>query len=178
MAKRGRKKINPKSTRKQPRENDLTGLYVLQNDGRIKRAPYVGPPTEQERRIIYSYACYGATDQDIRTIMGMSNETLYKYFYDELKEGRAQANSKIAQRLYQIAVGRDEMKNDNGQIVQEPKTPNLSALIFLAKVRLGWNEVQVIESKEIKTSVQIYIPDNGMKADVIEIEDESENNGN
>ena len=136
-------------------------IRELKMNATERRPHWSGPPTEQERKIIYSYACYGATDEDIRTIMGMSNESLYRYFSEELHEGRSNARSKIAQRLYQIAIGFEEVKDDEGNVVKEAKKPNLSALIFLAKTRLGWKETQIIESNEIKTSVQIFIPHNG-----------------
>lgn len=154
-----------------PKEAPLDPLTTPKPNVSHRRAGrYHGQPTDQERQIIYSYACYGASDEDIRTIMGMANETLYRHFSEELKEGRATAKSKIAQRLYQIAIGKDEMKNDKGEVIQEARKPNLSALIFLAKTRLGWREVQVIESNEIKTNVQIYIPDNGMKSEIVDAE--------
>lgn len=127
-------------------------------------------PTEQEKKIVYSYAVYGGTDEDIAEIMGMNRKTLVKYFSEQLNSGRASAKNKIAQRIYMIAVGKDEIKNpDTGKVESKEVKPNLSALIFLAKVRLGWRETQFIESTvDMKPQgVQIYLPDNGMKAEKV-----------
>src|SRR5690606_30686622 len=141
--------------------NDLADPIKDLQDHKMDRRPvWSGPPTDQERKIVYSYSCYGATDEDICTVLRMGITSLHKYLSEELKEGRANAKSKNAQRLYQIAVGADEMKNDKGEVIRKERRPNLSALIFLAKTRLGWKETQIIESNELKTSVQIFIPHN------------------
>lgn len=136
-------------------------LDVFRQNNRETRKAWQGPPTDQERQIIYSYACYGATDEDICTVMRMGTTSMYKYFGEELRQGRANAKSKIAQRLYQLAIGAEEVKNEQGEVVKKGRPPNLSALIFLAKIRLGWRETQVIETKETKTNIQIVIPHNG-----------------
>lgn len=125
-------------------------------------------PTEKDRKIVYSYAAYGATTQDIAAALGINWKTVDKYFEEELKSGRAVAKNTIAQRIYQIAIGREAIIDpDSKQIIAPPIKPNLSALIFLAKVRLGWKETQVLESSvEMKsTGVKIYLPDNGMRCE-------------
>ena len=130
------------------------------------------PPTEQELKIVYSYAAYGATNIDIANVLGMSQTTLQKYFKHELDTGRATAKNTIAQRLYQIAVGKEAIVSETGEILVLPVKPNLAALIFLAKTRLGWKETQVVESHEMTSGVTIYLPDNGMKEDSNAREDE------
>ena len=125
-----------------------------------------GPP-DKDKAIAYSYAAYGATDEDIAAVLGMDNKTLVKHFKEELRSGRATAKNTIAQRLYNIAVGKDEIRDpETKEIIVKEVKPNLSALIFLAKTRLGWRETQVIEQTvDMKSGVQIYLPDNGMRCE-------------
>ncbi len=121
---------------------------------------------EQDGNIVYSYSAYGATNEDIAAVLGIDNKTLTKYYAKELQSGRATAKNTIAQRLYNIAVGKEPIKDEKtGKILVEGVRPNLSALIFLAKTRLGWKETQIVEQNvEMKSSgVQIYLPDNGMR---------------
>lgn len=131
-----------------------------------KRIRWEPPATDQEKKIAYSYSAYGATQEDIATALGMDFKTLTKYFGPELEAGRATAKNTIAQKLYQVAIGRDPIIDpETGQEIAPAIKPNLSALIFLAKTRLGWKETQVVEqSVEMKSGgVQIYLPDNGMR---------------
>lgn len=116
------------------------------------RKRWEGPPSDQDRNHVYSYALYGASDDDIALVMEMSDWTLKTHFREELTKGRIDAKAKIGQRLYRFAVGDD---HPDGQ------RPNLTALIFLAKTRCGYKEVQVTENVQINENVQIYIPDNG-----------------
>lgn len=124
-------------------------------------------PTDKDRKIVYSYAAYGATTEDIGAALGINWKTVDKYYSDELKSGRAIAKNTIAQRLYQIAIGREAILDpETKQILAPPVKPNLSALIFLAKTRLGWKETQIVESSvEMKSGVSIYLPDNGMRCE-------------
>jgi hypothetical protein len=151
------------SSAEEEAKNDRPLVDSLDNvrKNKMRKSPeWFGPPTDQEREIVYSYACFGATDEDIGTVLKMGHSSLHKWFSEELKEGRANAKSKIAQRLYQVAIGAEEMKDKTGKVIRQERKPNLSALIFLAKTRLGWKETQIIESNELKTSVQILIPHN------------------
>lgn len=143
----------------------------------IKRNEYKKPrpytrrnaiPTDQDKKIVYSYAAYGATNEDIAAILGMDNKTLTKRFPEELISGRATAKNTIAQRLYVIAIGKDAVIHpDTNQVIAAAIKPNLSALIFLAKTRLGWKETAVLEQNVQVQSpgVQIYLPDNGMRCE-------------
>lgn len=131
-----------------------------------KRVPHnLYKVKESDRKIVYSYAAYGATNEDIASALGIDNKTVTKYFNEELVTGRAVAKNTIAQRIYQIAIGREAMYDPETREELSPAIrPNLAALIFLAKTRLGWKETQIIEQNlEVQSGVQIYLPDNGMK---------------
>lgn len=128
------------------------------------RPKYKFTKTEELSKLVYSYAAYGSSYDNIAASMGINQKTLVKYFQDELISGKAMANNLIAQRLYQMAVGKEAViDNMTGEILSEAIRPSLPALIYLAKVRLGWNEVNVVQSTvEMSSGVQIYLPDNGM----------------
>lgn len=133
-----------------------------------KKKLYRYVPTDQDRKIVYSYAAYGATNEDIAAVLGMDNKTLTKNFPEELLSGRATAKNTIAQRLYNIAIGKEAVIDPATQeVIASAIKPNLSALIFLAKTRLGWKETAILEQNvQVQSAgVQIYLPDNGMKCE-------------
>ncbi len=123
-----------------------------------------GPPTDQDRKVIYSLAAYGATNEDMAAVLGMDDKTLCIHFRKEIDTGRSTAKNTIAERLYNIAVGRGAIY-ENGNLTHAELKPSLGALIFLAKTRLGWKETQVVEAHNFKGGVQVYLPDNGMRED-------------
>lgn len=126
---------------------------------------------DRDANIVYSYSAYGATLEDIASILGMDDKTVTKYYKEELVSGKCTANGKIAQRLYNMAIGKDPVVDpETNTVIAEGSPPNLIALIFLAKTRLGWRETKVLEQTvDMKTSgVQIYLPDNGMTSEDLE----------
>jgi hypothetical protein len=118
-----------------------------------------------DANIVYSYATYGATLDDIACVMGISKDRIQKYYSKDLMAGRSTANTKIAQSIYTIGIGREAVFDEQGNEIKKELKPNLTALIFLAKIRLGWHEVSIVEQTVgVKPAgVQIYLPDNGMK---------------
>ncbi len=66
---------------------------------------------------------------DIGAILGISDETLRKHYRAELGVGRAKGNLTVTDRLHKKA-----------------KDGNVAALIFLAKVRMGWSEKIKVEN--------------------------------
>ncbi len=84
---------------------------------------------EEHARIVGKMSQNGLPQEEIADYFDMCVETLQRLYGDELKRGRTVANNNIAQRLY-----------DKG--VREGDT---TALIFMAKTRLGWREVNRTE---------------------------------
>lgn len=125
------------------------------------RTYWKAPPTDKERNQVYTYALYGATDEDISSVMEMSEPTLKKYFRKELTNGRVHMKSKIGQRLYHMAIGNEELGIP----------PSFNALAFVAKTKCGWKETHVVENIEKKQSIRIYLPDNGKS---VRVEEEEE----
>jgi hypothetical protein len=88
--------------------------------------------TEERRRTVRSMAGYGMTQQDIATSLGLrSTKTLRKHFRKELDGGMVDAKAQVLQTLYHMA--------------KSGKHP--AATIFWVKTRLGWREIQIVESR-------------------------------
>ena len=141
---------------------------MIQNNNHEKPKRWKGPATDQDRKIVYTLAAYGATNEDMAAVLGMDNKTLTLYFPEEINTGRSTAKNMIAQRLYNLAVGKPAVHEEVAGVAvcrEAEIKPSLSALIFLAKVRLGWKETQVVETHNMKSGVQIYLPDNGMRSE-------------
>jgi hypothetical protein len=103
-------------------------------------------PTDEYRRQVEMLAGIGVPETMICRVIGISKPTLEKHYRDDLETGRAKAATKIAKRLYDIAMG-------DGR-------ESLTACIFWLKCRAGWstldpapqiniqNNTAVIESKD------------------------------
>lgn len=85
-------------------------------------------PTEETRKLAKALASVGITHEDIASKIGISADTLVKYYKKELDDGRIDANAAIAKGLFQQA-----------------KSGNTAASIFWLKTRAGWKETQVQE---------------------------------
>jgi hypothetical protein len=85
-------------------------------------------PTDENRRLVKMLAAVGARVDDIGTKLGVSHDTILKYYRTELEEGRIDANAQVAQTLFQQA-----------------KSGNITAAIFWLKTRAQWKENHVIE---------------------------------
>lgn len=89
-------------------------------------------PTEEQRKQVQSLAGFGLKHSQIAAVIlnkkgkGISEDTLQKYFRQELDRGTPIAISKVAQSLFQKAIG-------NGQ-------GSVAAAIFFLKARAGWSE--------------------------------------
>ena len=92
----------------------------------VGRPPY--QPTDQARLQVKTLAAVGVRHEDIASKLGISADTLTKYYRQELDDGRIDANAQIAKSLYEQA-----------------KSGNTTAMIFWLKTRAGWKETQVNE---------------------------------
>lgn len=81
-------------------------------------------PTDDQRRMVKGMAALGIPYKDIGYVLGVSEDTVEKYFRNELDTGPAEANARVGRFLYEQA------------------TKNLTAAIFWAKTRMGWREVE------------------------------------
>ena len=86
-------------------------------------------PTDESRKQVETMAGLLLPHDDIAAILGISDETLRKHYRAALGVGRAKGNLTITDRLHKKA-----------------KDGNIAALIFLAKVRMGWSEKIKVEN--------------------------------
>ena len=80
-------------------------------------------PTPEQRNQVEVLAGFGLPQTQIAVLLGCDPKTLRKHFESELAVGDAKATAKIAQTLYNKAVGGDT-----------------ASLIFWLKARAGWRE--------------------------------------
>jgi transposase len=95
-------------------------------------------PTDENRRLVKMLAAVGARVDDIGTKLGISHDTVQKFYRTELEEGRIDANAQVAQTLFQQA-----------------KSGNTAAMIFWMKTRAGWKERHVIEGGETPIELKV-----------------------
>src|SRR3954464_7593706 len=91
--------------------------------------PGQAEPTEEERRLVRAMSGFGIPQEQIATHLEMDAKTLRKHFRAELDRGMVEANTKVAQSLFQLAT--------SGK--------NVAAAIFWMKARAGWREKHAVE---------------------------------
>ena len=112
-------------------------------------------PTDKDRKQVSLMAGIGLTHNQIAKIIGISDETLRKYYDKELEVSAAMMNAQVAQNLYSIATSKG--------------AGAVASAIFWMKTRGGWREV---ERKEITGKDGAPIAINTNKLDVSQLDDE------
>jgi hypothetical protein len=112
-------------------------------------------PTDKDRKQVSLMAGIGLTHGQIAKIIGISDETLRKYYDKELEVSAAMMNAQVAQNLYSIATSKG--------------AGAVASAIFWMKTRGGWREV---ERKEITGKDGAPIAINTNKLDVSELDDD------
>jgi hypothetical protein len=87
------------------------------------RPPHLA--TDDTRKKVYELSSVGTTYEDIAKVIGISHDTLTKYYRPELDRGRIDANAIIA-----------------GTLFKQAQDGNTSAAIFWLKTRAQWKETQ------------------------------------
>lgn len=85
-------------------------------------------PTAETRAKVNALASVGTPQEQIALVIGVTKNTLLKYYRKELDTAMVLASAKVAQSLFQQATG-----------------GNTSAAIFWLKCRAGWVDKQSIE---------------------------------
>lgn len=88
-------------------------------------------PTDEQRRIVNVMAAGGFQQLAIAHALGISDNTLRKYFAEELEAGGSKAHAMVVGNLYRQAT-----KDD-------PRST--AAAIFWTKTRLGWKDTSQVE---------------------------------
>lgn len=96
----------------------------------MSRKPH--EPTDKDRKQVTLMAGIGLTHDQIARIVGISDETLRKYYPEELATAAAKMNAQVAQNLYAMATTQG--------------AGSVASAIFWMKARGGWREV---DRKEI-----------------------------
>ena len=85
-------------------------------------------PTEKDRKQVSALTAYGIPQDAIAKLMGIQRVALARHYKKELALAVHQANARVAESLYQLAI--------NG---------NLGAMTFWLKTRAHWREVDRLE---------------------------------
>ena len=94
-------------------------------------------PTAKTRGQVIDLARIGTPQETIALVLDINRETLTKYYRDELDLSKVQADAQVVSSLFQNAI-----------------SGNVAAQIFWCKTRLGWEETQVVESREFAVLVE------------------------
>lgn len=85
------------------------------------RPPHL--PNADTRNKVYMLSTVGTRHEDIASVLGITHDTLVKYYKEELDNGRIEANASVAETLFKQA-----------------KEGNTTAMIFWLKSRARWKE--------------------------------------
>jgi hypothetical protein len=94
----------------------------------LKDGPKPLEPTEEQRKIVTMAAAVGTPHHDIGKLVGLSANTLRKYFRHELDVGAARASFQVGVNLYKMATG------DPSQMT------TVTAAIWWSKAKMGWQD--------------------------------------
>ena len=104
--------------------NEITDVIMgVVEPKKVGRPPHLA--TDDSRNQVYELSKVGTRYEDIATMLSISADTLTKYYPEELKRGRIEANSVIANTLYEKA-----------------KAGDTTSMIFWLKSRAQWKETQ------------------------------------
>ena len=89
-------------------------------------------PTNESRAIVSNLAAFGIRQESIARQLGISKPTLEKYYREELEHGLDDANAKVANTLFSMAISGEHP----------------AATFFWLKTRAGWRETDRDENKQ------------------------------
>ena len=116
------KKDNPKET------------AVIENEthSHLPVKKKVGRPahlvTADTQKKVFKLSTVGTRYEDIALVLGISDDTLTKYYKPELEKGRIEANAAVA-----------------GTLFEKAKQGDTSSMIFWLKTRAQWSEKNTTE---------------------------------
>lgn len=90
----------------------------------MSRKPH--EPTDKDRKQVTIMAGIGLTQSQIGKVLGISDDTLRKYYEHELETAESIMNAQVAQNLFSIATSKG--------------SGSVAAAIFWMKTRAGWRE--------------------------------------
>jgi len=84
--------------------------------------------TADTRKKVFDLSIVGTRYEDIALVLGISDDTLTKYYKSELEKGRIEANAAVA-----------------GTLFEKAKQGDTSSMIFWLKTRAQWSEKNTTE---------------------------------
>ena len=113
--------INDNDNHSQLVEMDNQSIKTEEDKVGKGRPPHLA--TADTRIKVYTLSTVGTRHEDIASVLGISHDTLVKYYKEELDKGRIEANASVAETLFKQA-----------------KEGNTTAMIFWLKSRAKWKE--------------------------------------
>lgn len=95
--------------------------------------------TEETAEMVKRMALAGISQDQMAIAVGISKDTLYAYYKDEIEQTEPKAIAVVAGKLYQKCL-----------------QGNLTAMIFYLKTRGGWREKQHIELENSTPLIAVY----------------------
>jgi len=109
-------------------------INIIENDSQLEKPEKRkrGRPThlvsQDTRNQVTQMSIVGTRYEDIALVLGISHDTLTKYYKQELELGRIEANAAIA-----------------GTLFEKAKQGDTSSMIFWLKTRAQWSEKNTTE---------------------------------
>ena len=120
---------SPKDGSRQSGIDERRGLTMSGTKNKGGRPAY--QPDERTRRQVETMCGFGIPVAEVAKVVGICENTLRKYYPDEIVLGATKADAKVAEALFKKAIG-------DGQ-------GSVAAAIFWMKTRRGWRETNVTE---------------------------------
>ena len=95
-------------------------------------------PSDDLKAQVFALSSFGVPQEEIGRFIGVSDDTLRKYYADEIDKAAVDRNSKVAAFLFRSASG-DALEDGASH------TDCLRAAFFWLKTRGGWKETNVNE---------------------------------
>ena len=95
-------------------------------------------PTDETRAQVFALSSFGLPQEEISAFVGISDDTLRKYYSDELDKASIDRNAQVAAFLFRSA---------SGSAISEGASYSdcLKAAMFWLKTRARWREVNSTE---------------------------------
>src|SRR5580704_9086840 len=97
-------------------------------------------PSAEQHKLVEMMSGYGIPEEDIALVLDIDEKTLRKHFRLELDTGHVRANTRVAESLYQQAVGAPAQYDTEGRLIRSEQPRILGAGIWWEKTRGGRSE--------------------------------------
>ena len=98
------------------------------NDDKLYTGAVFNRKSDRMARVVSALSGYGATKEEIASVLRLPEKTIDKFYSEEMKEGLELANLKIKKNIIKACLDGDK-----------------KMLQFYAKTQLGWKETTKVE---------------------------------